>query len=355
MRMFLRKQKITYSKSLIWLFVSVLLCLGFCGCSKQQQDLLGGLDPVLVWPKSPDKARVEYLGSIATEDDLKRGVSFGQGLSDFIWGRKDIGAMAGPASVAVDGDNLYVADYHGSVIHIFNLNTREYKQFYKIDDQVRLLRPVSLVIARGQLIIADSQLQKVCIFDLEGNFQKYFTTEPMERPAGLAFGSVGEKLYVSDAAMHKVGVFDLQGNKLMDIGKRGVGPGEFNYPTHLHVDNLGNLFVSDTLNYRIQAFKPNGKLGFTFGKHGDRPGNFAHPCAISSDSHGNIYISDKQFENIQIFNSKGQILMAFGQEGKLPGEFWLPSGLFIDGQNRIFVADTFNKRVQVFKLLEDSE
>ncbi len=159
-------------------------------------------------------------------------------------------------------------------------------------------------------------------------------------------------IYVADAGRHVIGVFGYKGDPIRQIGSRGIEPGQFNFPTQLHIDDLGQLYVSDTLNYRIQVFGPDDRFLRMFGQQGDRPGNFAHPAGIATDAAGNVYVTDRQSENVQVFNPEGQILMALGQEGSDPGQFWLPAGIFIDGHDRVYVADSFNKRVQIFELLK---
>jgi len=329
----------------------VLMSIG--GCSTNRGELYTDLTTPLCWPEPPEKPRIQYLGQFCSEDDLKREVSGFEALGRLIFGREQIGVFARPFGVTKDDEgNLYVADSSGSVIHIMGLENREYTQFYKINEQRRLMSPIGLAVFNGKIFVADSVLAEICVFDKRGRFLFDFGSDILQRPAGIAYSSIQQKLYVSDAKLHRVFVFDTKGQFLGAIGEQLAGSGRFNYPTQLWVDKEDKLYISDTLNYRIQVFSPEGEHLLTIGEHGNRPGYFAHPCGVATDSFGNIYVSDKQFENIQIFNSQGQILMAFGNEGHETGEFWLPAAIYIDATNRIFVADSFNKRVQVFQLLE---
>jgi DNA-binding beta-propeller fold protein YncE len=333
--------------------VSLLL---FTGCGSPRGDIFPALEQPLFWPEPPEKPRIGYVGALSTEGDLKKEISWMQGLGQLIFGKKDIGILVGPYSVAIDTeDRLFVADEAVSAIHMFNLDTREYKQFSSLGLDEKLQTPVSLTVIEGRIYVVDSMLHKVCVFDRNGNFLFSFGGEHLKRPSGIAFSELSQRIYISDTAQHVINIYDKDGEFIDRIGSRGLKPGLFNFPTHLWIDNNGLLYVSDTLNYRIQVFSQEGKFLKMFGQQGDRPGNFAHPCGIATDSFGNIYVTDRQFENIQVFNSDGQILMALGQEGSGPGEFWLPAGIYIDSNNRVFIADSFNKRVQVFELLEDIE
>jgi DNA-binding beta-propeller fold protein YncE len=340
--------------------IFVLLCvcslalLSFCnGCESNSNKLSLHPDVQLAWPAPPEKARIVYLGVISTEADLKAKNSWTEGLGELLFGKSKIGVLVAPSDVAIDqSDRLFVTDSGGAAVHIFDLNKRRYKQFAALDGRQKLLKPVGLTIVGNRIYVVDSVLRKVCVFDKDGKFMFSFGREHFSRPSGIAYSQEDEIVYVTDTADHTIEVFTRGGKFIEQIGSRGLGPGRFNFPTHLWVDKSGILYVSDTLNYRIQMFSRDRRFLRMFGQQGDRPSNFAHPCGVATDAFGNIYVTDRQFENVQLFDQQGQILLAFGQEGTHAGQFWLPAGLFIDRRNRIYVADSFNKRIQVFELVE---
>lgn len=331
-----------------------LVLLAVCGgCQSQRAELPLRTGPALVWPEPPEAPRIRYLGAISTEADLKREASWIEGLGDLLFGRKNIGVLVAPYAVAVDpSGRLFVTDAAGAVVHVFDLNTRGYKQFADLSSREKLRKPVGLTIVGNRIYVVDSALRKICVFDKSGQFVFSFGGERLARPSGIAYRADDQTVYVADTGRHAIDVFTTGGKLIRQIGARGVTPGTFNFPTHVWFDARGSLYVSDTLNYRIQVFTRDGNFLMTFGRQGDRPGNFAHPCGVATDTFGNIYVTDRQFENVQIFDPQGHILMAFGEEGMQPGQFWLPAGVFIDERNRIYVADSFNKRIQIFELLE---
>jgi len=332
---------------------SVLL---YTGCGGPQRKQFPRLETPLVWPQPPDKPRIRYIGAISTEADLRKEASWLQGLGQFLFGKNKIGVLVAPYAVAVDQDGrLFVADVAGGVVHAFDPITRQYKQFVHLAGGEKLLKPVGLTMVDNRIYVVDSTLRRVCVFSRDGKFIFSFGNERLKRPAGIAYWQAAEVVYVADTARHVIDMYSKDGRFIEQIGTRGLGPGTFNFPTHLWVDKYGKLYVSDTLNYRIAIFTSDGQFLTTFGQQGDRPGNFAHPCGVATDSFGNIYVVDRQFENVQIFDQQGRILMAFGQEGRLAGQFWLPAGIFIDDHDRIYVADSFNKRVQVFELIQGNK
>lgn len=54
--------------------------------------------------------------------------------------------------------------------------------------------------------------------------------------------------------------FNKDGKYLLDWGKKGTKPGEFNTPHSVALDSKGTVYVSDRENNRIQIFDPNGKF-----------------------------------------------------------------------------------------------
>ena len=127
------------------LFLVLILFGG--GCAGNQKQLLSSPDETLVWPQSPEKPRIRYIGTISTEADLEKQVSWTQGLGDLLFGKKKMGVLVAPYAIALDRhDRLFVTDTTGGVVHAFNLNTRAYKQFADMPDNMKLSKPVGMTI-----------------------------------------------------------------------------------------------------------------------------------------------------------------------------------------------------------------
>jgi DNA-binding beta-propeller fold protein YncE len=205
------------------------------------------LESRLVWPKPPETARIRYVGALSTETDLKRGVSWSEGLGQLIFGKKRIGVMLAPYAVAIDeNDRLFVSDATAAVVHMFDLDTRRYKQFADIEGEEKLRKPVGIAIAGKRVYVVDSALHKVCAFNKDGKFIFSFGEERLKRPCGIAYLEAEGKTYVADAAKHVVDIFAKDGEFMYQIGSRGLQAGMFNFPTHLWIDRQGYLYVSDT-------------------------------------------------------------------------------------------------------------
>ena len=177
------------------------------------------------------------------------------------------------------------------------------------------------------------------------------------------------------------------------IGSRGTGPGQFNKPRSLALDERDNVYVVD-LTGRVQKLSPEGEfvlawqmpqtdkgkpkgmiqdtqggviviephysrvnhftsagqLAFQWGTHGTNGGELSFPRSAAINSAGEIYLSEYGIrERVQRFAERGsEFLGAFGKAGTGLGEFNRPEGVGVDAEDRVYVADSCNHRVQVF-------
>lgn len=66
-------------------------------------------------------------------------------------------------------------------------------------------------------------------------------------------------IYVADMSNYRIQKFDKTGKYLLTFGRKGQGPGEFDLPFNVHIDeNTGNVLVQDQA-YTIEFFTPDAK------------------------------------------------------------------------------------------------
>ena len=53
-------------------------------------------------------------------------------------------------------------------------------------------------------------------------------------------------VYVSEQDNHRISMFTTEGQFVTSFGREGAGPGEFNRPQGLAVDNNGVVYVCDS-------------------------------------------------------------------------------------------------------------
>jgi len=335
---------------MVVLSTALLAGPAIAGCARPQGVLFAPLESPRVWPAPPDQPRIRLLGSISDSGDLKAGRSSGEAFKDALRGPRPPIKLSGPHAVALHSPELLaVSDTKAAAVHIIDLNDRTHLVVYGWGGH-SLGAPVGVAWAGNRLYVTDARRGEVIEFDRQGQFQRRFGGDVLDRPVGIAYAALRDQLIVVDGGVHSLAVFDLSGEMIRTIGGPGITPGLFNYPTHLCCTG-DKLLVADSGNFRVQLLDLDGNCINVFGQKGDGAGDFALPKGVAFDSEGHIYVVDTHFENVQVFNPRGQLLMAFGGEGHELGRFWLPAGLAIDAQDRIWVADSGNHRLQVFEYI----
>ncbi len=304
-----------------------------------------------VWPPSPAAARVTTETSFVNPADLGVKPSVTERfLNVMTGGSRGHEPFVKPFGIAVDeAGNLCLTDMGTNVVWFFDRRQRRAARWEQID-RVRFVQPVAVAKAEGVIYVADSGLRQVVAFDESGR-SRFRIADQVERPVGLAVAE--GRLFVVDSATHSVAMFDRSGRACGKFGKRGAGPGEFNFPTHVAVDALGRIFVTDAMNARVQVFTSDGQFLNSIGSVGDGSGHFSRPKGVAVDQQGHVYVTDALFDNVQIFDSAGKFLLDLGSPGSAIGEFWMPSGITISTDHRIYIADTCNGRVQVLRYLDE--
>jgi sugar lactone lactonase YvrE len=299
-----------------------------------------------VWPPPPAEPRIIYVRNITSPADLgiKRPVL--SRVAGWITGASaDSAQFVKPFGVALDdAGNLLVTDTGANVACCLDRARKKWLRWQQAG-KTRFECPVAIARRGNTAFVADSVLAKVFALDEKGKLLFEITRE-LERPSGLAVA--GDRLFIADAQRHQVVVCSLRGEFISKFGRRGSGPGELNFPTHLAVDSESHLLVTDSLNCRIQVFDASGRCLRGIGSAGDGPGHFSRPKGVAVDALGHIYVVDAVFDNVQLFDDQGRLLMTWGEGGSNPGQFWLPNGIAIGRDNQIYVADSYNRRIQVF-------
>src|ERR1700683_3562241 len=161
------------------------------------------------------------------------------------------------------------------------------------------------------------------------------------KPADVAFAKNGD-IYVADGyGNSRIVKFDRTGNYLKAWGKYGTGPGEFNLPHTVAVDNQGRVYVGDRENQRIQIFDSEGKFIQQWTEFG-----YPYGLWITPDQH--VWMVDGGYDRIVELDQNGKILGAFGEPGHKPGQMAWGHFMAMGPDKTIYVADVLDWRFQVF-------
>lgn len=343
----MQKHPIHKIKKTGFLKTSFLLCVIFLIVTKVQSQDTTYVDAIDFF----DTNRVQWINQIPPlEEDVKKQRK--GWLKRLIFGDKYILEIQKPVqAIPISPTNTLVLDQgNGTLFLSEDKRLSIPKIFRKHQDQFSSLVAACL-LPNNELLFTDSRQNGIFLLSEDQKSLGLLNDSlSLKQPTGIAYSSSNNEIWVVETGAHQISILNSKGEPIKIIGKRGLGEGEFNYPTYIWIDKAGTAYVVDALNYRIQLFDKNGNFLSMFGENGNGTGYFASPKGIATDSHGYIYVVDALFHGVQIFDAQGNYLYQFGKQGRQTGEFWMPSGIYIDTNNFIYVADSYNSRIQIFQL-----
>ena len=283
-----------------------------------------------------------------------------------------------PEGVAVDqAGNIYVADTGNNLIRGIDRsgNVRTLAGSSEEDlDQIPptwLEMPTGLALdSQGLLYISDTSHDRILVLDREGNPQIYAGTgrtglEDGSRleaefnwPTGIALDPVGN-LYVADTDNNLVRKIDPHGevSSFAGSGWEGYADGQgssaaFALPWALAFDRDGNLLVADVLNYMIRSIDPQGNVS-TLIFEGPEGQDLGYPFGLAIDQEGSLYIAEGGNHRILKLDTDGNlsVFAGSGEEGFADGApqeamFAFPGGLAFDNEGNLYVTDTDNHAIR---------
>lgn len=289
-----------------------------------------------------------------------------------------------PSDVAFDSlGNLFVADSWnwsirkitpGAVVSFFaGGNSYGHLDGNGVNAQFKF--PYSLAIdSQNNIFVADpddytirkiTPAQDVTTFagGLQGSVDGTGTSARFNAPTGL-FIDKQDTLYLADSGSSNIRkitslavVTTLYDNSTRN--KDGNGRfAQFDRPTSIVQDSLGNFFIADSGNKRIRKMSADGNVttfaGSTTGNT-DATGiaaQFNTISAIAIDSADNIYVSDYGNYSIRKITPQGVVTtLAGGTSGNTDGQgtaarFAKPWGIVIDKTNNLYVTDSDNHNIR---------
>lgn len=185
-------------------------------------------------------------------------------------------------------------------------------------------------------------------------------------PTGIAIDK-DENLYIADRRNHTLRKVAPDGtvSTLAGNGKSGYMDGRgrealFHDLINLMNDTEGNLYVGDSFNNVIRKVTQKGEVTTFAGR--DLPGKsngprdsaqFNWPTGVAIDNLGNIYIADSNNNSIRKIDRDGNVstLAGIGYPGFADGprriaHFKFPTGIAVDRMGNVYVSDSGNHRIR---------
>jgi len=170
-------------------------------------------------------------------------------------------------------------------------------------------------------------------------------------PRGVDVDEHGS-IYVADAGNNRVQVFSATGEFVAQWPADGMSLRE---PWDVAVAPGPTLYVADTWNHAIRKLDAGGETLLSWGEFGqfgplDAGGQsaFYGPRGLALGPNGWVYVTDTGNKRVQVFDASGGFLYQWGGVGALAGYLDEPVGIAVAASGEVYVADTWNMRIQVF-------
>lgn len=336
------------------ILVLLVLALAACAPAKQARKRY-------FWPPGFENPKIEYINFYQSDRDIHRGE--GHWLENAVFGKEAPKLQfVRPSAIAVakaPGDKrVFVADQGLSQVEVWDFGKQQIRRLQTaLEKDFGFILPSGLATdVEGKVYVADSLKKEIDVFGKDETLMQRIADPHLERPTGIAIDNQRKRIYVVDTKAHLINVLSLDGRWLSSIGKRGAGPGEFNFPLDLDLDAKGNLYVLDSMNARVQVLSPEGKFIRQFGERGTEIGSFQIPKGIAVSPSGLVYVTDSMAHRFVVFSVTGDYLEsvggAYAVQGKVaPGGFYLPEGIDVGNDDSIWVVDSLNRMFHQFQYL----
>ena len=175
-------------------------------------------------------------------------------------------------------------------------------------------QPITIVInQRQEIIVTELEGRCVSVFGPSGQrlrTQRTYYDPQLKhfgRPRGAAVDRE-ENILVGDSEKRRIQKFTAGGHFVMEVGTKGSGPLQFDFPTGIASAD-DKLYVVDGNNDRIQVLNSDLTFCSTFGSKGSGKGQFSSPRGIACGSTGKLYVTDCGNHRISTsLHSRGEVL-----------------------------------------------
>ncbi len=260
-----------------------------------------------------------------------------------------------PQCLEVSGDSLFVSFAGQSLIQIYSRELDLLKSF-RLDNPA-VLQPTAFALTDSLLIVADTVLGTIAIFDRDGYYLNSASWYPDHstrlKPVHLAVAN--GFLFATDMTRNVVATISLFKREpffdfleLTAIHPR-TNSGPLTFPTCAAIASDSNLWIGDAQPGTILIFEDAGKSATV----AEKPSlsRIAMPCDIfildsgSDTTATRIHVLDRIAGKIFVYDLAGNLRLVYPRDRELHR----PTGIAIDPNSRhIFVAESETREVTLF-------
>ncbi|HEX3281965.1 MAG TPA: thioredoxin-like domain-containing protein, partial [Pyrinomonadaceae bacterium] len=260
-----------------------------------------------------------------------------------------------PQGLALDGDNLYVADTENHLIRLINIKTKAVQTAAGTGQQageyflkgpartISLSSPWDLQLLGRQLFITMAGMHQIWKLDLDKNEVSTFAGSGREarldgpladagfaQPSGIT--TDGKRLYIADSESNIIRAIDpvggtvetLAGGDLFEFGDEDGSGDEVRLQHPLGIVAYGDkLLIADTYNHKIKELDPQARTVKSFlgtGKPGQTDGAnaaFYEPGGLNI-ANGKLYIADTNNQAVRVVDLKTKQTSTLNIKGLQP-------------------------------------
>ncbi|XP_078000324.1 E3 ubiquitin-protein ligase TRIM45-like [Glandiceps talaboti] len=208
-------------------------------------------------------------------------------------------------SVQADNGDIFTTDIGSNQVIVHDENGHVMRSFGK--GTMKCPYGIAISPLNGMVYVVDFNGHCIHIYNQDGNLYKTFGTQGQGQgqlyyPYDIKVDYDG-KVFVSEHHNHRIQVFNSEGQYLYSFGSQGSGDGQMNNPTGLAIDSASNVYVCDCTNNRVLKFTSDGEFI-------SRIDSDDNPC---SSPRGVYVTDDKPLGNVVVVNYGNNCVQMFAQ------------------------------------------
>ncbi|XP_066264245.1 tripartite motif-containing protein 2-like [Branchiostoma lanceolatum] len=167
-----------------------------------------------------------------------------------------------PSGIDIDSNGQFIVTSQSSLYFHSTQAIRVYSREGKLTKTLKpdcLRGPRGVAVLRdGRMVVVDGTQELCLLLQPDGSLIREIGKGQLQNPWFIAVDESRDLIFVIDCGVQKVCVFDLEGNLKFKFGKQGENEGELQWPTGITLDPAGNIIVVNNTNGRLQVFRPDG-------------------------------------------------------------------------------------------------